>query len=126
VEPFSIEVEYQLALPLPGLRIGLYINSARGEQVLTTFDTDDKQRFENLTSRPSGHYVSRCQIPGDLLNGGRYILGMNASSFRVRRYFMEEQALTFNVNPSGAPGMQWSEPRPGVLRPRFDWIIETV
>jgi len=126
VEPFFIEMEYQLSLPLPGLRIGLYINSARGEQVLTTFDTDDQQRYENLTSRAAGHYVSRCQVPADLLNGGRYIIGVNASSFRVRRYFMDEQALAFNVDPSGAPGMQWSEPRPGILRPRFDWKIETV
>jgi len=58
------------------------------------------------------------------LNGGRYTLGVNASSYKVRRYFMDEQALSFNVNPSGAPGMQWAEPRPGVLRPRLEWKIE--
>jgi lipopolysaccharide transport system ATP-binding protein len=126
VEPFSIEMEYELASPLPGLRIGLYINTARGEQVLTTFDTDDQERFENMTNRPAGHYISRCFIPPDLLNGGRYVLGVNASSFRVRRYFMEEQSLTFNVDTSGAPGMQWSESRPGILRPRFEWNIETI
>jgi lipopolysaccharide transport system ATP-binding protein len=64
-------------------------------------------------------------IPPDFLNGGRYTLGVNASSYRVRRYFMDEQALTFNVDTSGAPGMQWAEPRPGVLRPRLEWKIET-
>lgn len=124
VEPFTVEVEYELAAPLTGLRIGLYLNTARGDQVLTTFDTDDQARYEKHGARPAGHYISRCTFPADLLNSGRYILGLNASSYRVRRYFMDEQALAFNVDPSGAPGMQWSEPRPGVLRPRYEWEIE--
>ena len=124
VEPFTVEMEYYLDAPLTGLRIGLYLNSARGDQVLTTFDTDDGARFEKYISRPAGHYVSRCEFPRDLLNDGRYVLGINASSYRIRRYFMDEQALAFNVDTSGAPGMQWSEPRPGALRPRLEWKIE--
>ena len=125
LEPFSIEVEYRLAAPLTGLRIGVYIGTARGEYVLTSFDTDDEHRFEKHGIRPAGHYVSRCVIPPDLLNGGRYFLGVNASSYRVRRYFMDEQALTFNVDATGAPGMQWLEARPGLIRPRLEWKIQT-
>jgi lipopolysaccharide transport system ATP-binding protein len=124
-EAFTIEMEYSLAAPLTGLRIGIYLNTARGETVLTSFDTDDQAHFEKHGSRPAGHFTSSCRLPADLLNGGRYTLGVNASSYRVRRYFMDEQALTFNVDTSGAPGMQWSEPRPGILRPRLEWKILT-
>jgi len=120
-----VEMEYYLDAPLTGLRIGLYLNSARGDQVLTTFDTDEGTRFEKYISRPVGHYVSHCEFPKDLLNDGRYVFGVNASSYRIRRYFMDEQALAFNVDTSGAPGMQWPEPRPGALRPRLEWKIET-
>jgi lipopolysaccharide transport system ATP-binding protein len=123
VEPFNVEMEYDLAAPLTGLRIGIYVSTARGEYVLTSFDTDDQHRFEQHGSRPAGRYISRCVFPPDLLNGGRYTIGVNASSYKVRRYFMDEQALSFNVNPSGAPGTQWAEPRPGVLRPRLEWQI---
>ena len=125
VEPFVVEMEYYLDAPLTGLRIGLYLSSARGDQVLTSFDTDDGARFEKFVSRLAGHYFSRCEFPKDLLNDGRYVLGVNASSYRIRRYFMDEKALAFNVDTSGAPGMQWSEPRPGSLRPRLEWKIET-
>ncbi len=125
VEPFHIEMEYELAAPITGLRVGVYLTTARGDQVLTSFDTDDQKRFEKHGARPAGRYVSRCTVPPDLLNGGRYTLGVNASAYRVRRYFMDEQALNFNVETSGAPGMQWPEARPGVLRPRFEWKIET-
>jgi len=126
IEPFTIEVEYSLSAPLTGLRIGIYISTSRGEYVLTSFDIDDAQRYDEHVSREAGHYVSRCTVPPDLLNGGRYLLGMNASSYRVRRYFMDEQALSFSVNTAGAPGMQWSEPRPGLVRPRLEWKIEKV
>ena len=68
--------------------------------------------------------VSRCIIPADFLNEGRYAVGINASSFRVRRYFHDEQALNFTVDATGAPGMQWPEPRLGPARPRLDWQIE--
>jgi lipopolysaccharide transport system ATP-binding protein len=125
IEPFTIEMEYKLSASLTGLRIGIYISTSRGEYVLTSFDTDDQQLFEEHGSRPAGHYLSHCTFPADLLNGGRYLVGVNASSYRARRYFMDEQALSFNVNTTGAPGMQWSEPRPGLLRPRLDWKIET-
>ena len=64
-------------------------------------------------------------MPADFLNEGRYVLGMNASSYRIRRYFQDEQALTFNVDASGAPGMQWMEPRQGPVRPRLEWVIES-
>lgn len=124
VEPITIEMEYELTAPLTGLRIGIYLNTTRGDQVFTSFDTDDQKRFEKHEMRPAGRYISRCLLPPDFLNGGRYTLGVNASSYRVRRYFMDEQALNFNVDASGAPGMQWAEPRPGVLRPRFEWKIE--
>jgi lipopolysaccharide transport system ATP-binding protein len=124
-EPVFVELEYLLSAPITGLRIGFYLNSSRFEPVLTSFDTDDPIMFEKFTNRPAGHYISRCTIPADTFNQGRYSLGINASSYRIRRYFQEEQALDFNVDGAGAPGMQWPEPRPGVVRPRIQWAIET-
>ncbi len=125
-EPFQVEVEYCLSAPITGLRVGIYLMSTRGEYIFTSFDTDDPARFERYPVRPAGRYVSRCTIPADLLNEGRYTLGINASSYRVRRYFQDEQALNFTVDATGAPGMQWPEPRLGPTRPRLDWKIEVI
>ena len=123
-EPVTIEWEYQLDAPLTGLRVGIYLNTMRGEYVFTAFDTDDAKQYEQFGARQSGRYVSCCQIPGVFFNEGRYSLGVNASSFGVRRYFMDESALSFNVDISGAPGTQWPEMRQGPIRPRLDWKIE--
>jgi len=122
-DPITLEIEYSLSAPISGLRVGIYLMAAHGEHIFTAFDTDDAHLFESLESRLAGHYVSRCIIPADLLNEGRYVVGVNASTFRVRRYFQDEYALSFNIDATGAPGMQWTEPRPGPIRPRLDWSI---
>jgi len=124
-DPIVFEFEYELTSPVTGLRVGIYLNTGRGEAVFTSFDTDDPLMFERYTNRNPGHYISRCIVPPDTLNSGRYSLNVNASSYRIRRYFAEEQALEFNVDITGAPGMHWPEPRPGVTRPRLEWKIET-
>lgn len=124
VEPFTIAVEYHLDAPVTGLRVGLYLMTTRGENVFTTFDTDDPQEFERRTTRPAGRYVSRCTVPADFLNEGRFVVGLNASSFRIRRYFQDEQALAFTVDAAGAPGTHWPEVRLGAIRPRLEWSIE--
>ena len=125
-EPIHVTMEYALDAPITGLRIGIYLLTMRGEYVFTSFDTDDPPMFEHFGMRPSGHYISRCIIPPDYLNDGRYVVGMNASSYRVRRYFQDENTLAFTVDAAGAPGMQWLEPRFGPVRPRLEWQISTL
>jgi lipopolysaccharide transport system ATP-binding protein len=125
-EPVTIEVEYELEQAITGLRVGIYLLSMRGEYIMTTFDTDDPAEFDRLSARKEGRYVSRCTIPADMLNEGRFMIAVNASTFRVKRYFQDEQALTFNIDAAGAPGMHWPEPRLGPLRPRLTWNIEAV
>lgn len=123
-EPVTIEVEYALDSPIAGLRVGIYLLTMRGEYVMTSFDTDDFQKFEAYGTRPAGRYTSRCVIPANLLNEGRYVIGLNASAFRIRRYFQAEHALAFSLDGTGAPGKHWPEPRLGPLRPALDWTIE--
>lgn len=124
IEPLTIEMEYELDEPVQGLRVGIYLLTLRGELVFTSFDTDSGNMYEQYGTREAGHYISRCQIPADFFNEGQYVLGINASVFRVKRYFQDEHALSFSVDPMGAPGKQWPETRLGSIRPRLNWVIE--
>lgn len=119
-----IEIHYQLEAPITGLRVGIYLLTARGEHVFTSFDTDEDEDFENHRVRQPGYYISRCVIPADFFNEGRYIIGLNASSYRIKRFFQDEYAMTFMVDAAGAPGTHWPETRFGMVRPRLDWKIE--
>jgi lipopolysaccharide transport system ATP-binding protein len=122
--PISIEVEYALDAPIKGLRVGIYVQTTRGEFVFTSFDTDTTQKFEQYSFRPEGHFISKCTLPPDFLNEGQYVLGINASSYKVKRYFQDENALAFTVDGAGAPGKQWPERRRGPVRPRLEWNID--
>ena len=123
VNPFKIEFEYEIKKTIKGLRVGLYIISSQGEFVFTSFDTDEPAQFDRYSQREKGTYISRCVIPANFLNGGRFVVGVNASSYRIKSYFHDEQAFAFNVDPSGSPGMQWPELRLGPVRPALDWEI---
>ncbi|MFN2234469.1 MAG: ABC transporter ATP-binding protein [Anaerolineales bacterium] len=123
-EPIIVEIEYEIDEAMQGLRVGIYLMSMRGEHIFTSFDTDDAEKFEEFGVRRPGRYKSRCIIPADTLNEGRYVLGVNASIFRVNRFFQDERALTFTVDTVGAPGKQWPETRLGLVRPRLEWKIE--
>jgi len=124
IEPITLEIEYELSEAMQGLRVGIYLMSMRGEHIFTSFDTDEAVQFEKFSVRQPGHYRSQCVLPADTLNEGRYVLGINASIFRVNRFFQDERALTFNVDAVGAPGKQWTETRMGLVRPRLEWKIE--
>ena len=124
IEPLTIELEYEIDEPIQGLRVGIYLLTIRGDLVFTAFDTDSAAEYDRFGTRQPGKYISRCQVPADFFNEGQYVLGINASSFRVKRYFQDEHALTFTIDSMGAPGKQWPEVRLGVIRPRLSWQIE--
>ena len=125
-EILDIELEYEIAKEIQGLRVGIYLQTIRGEVVFTSFDTDSSAQYKKYGVRKPGLYKSSTQIPANLLNEGQYILGLNASSYRVKRYFQDERALAFNVDAMGAPGMQWPEARQGLIRPQLEWKIKKV
>jgi lipopolysaccharide transport system ATP-binding protein len=122
-EGFRIEFTYELDADIQGLRTGIYLFTARGEPVFTSFDTDDPQRYDRMAVREAGRHTSRCQIPANFLNEGTFVLGVNASVFRVQSYFTDAYALTFSVDGTGVPGSQWQEPRRGPVRPALHWEI---
>lgn len=125
-ESMTIEFEYELLEAITGLRVGIYLLSTRGEFIFTSFDVDDESLFTEYSVREKGTYISRCCLPADLLNEGRYVIGINASTFRIKRYFHDEQAISFNVDATAAPGTQWAEARTGMIRPKLRWEIEEI
>ena len=116
-EPFQIEIEYCLGAPVSGLRVGIYLMSTRGEYILTSFDTDEPEPLRALPGPPGRALHQPLHASRPICSTKAVMsIGINASSFRVRRYFQDEQALNFTVDGTGAPGMQWPEPRLGPVR----------
>ncbi|HEX8117326.1 MAG TPA: ABC transporter ATP-binding protein [Pyrinomonadaceae bacterium] len=118
--PFAIELEYHLLERLPPLRVGFTLSTGDGVDVFHSNDMADAAWVEQ--PRPPGRYVSRCSVPGNLLNAGPYTLRVSADIPHKEILFIYEQSLTFEVEGAGA-AIQFSEKWPGVICPRLPWSV---
>jgi lipopolysaccharide transport system ATP-binding protein len=73
---------------------------------------------------PLGLYRSRCRIPGNFLNEGRYLINALIMSDVSNVDVRVEEAVAFNVYDSGAMRREWPGYWLGVVRPKLAWQTE--
>jgi lipopolysaccharide transport system ATP-binding protein len=119
-----LEIEYQVVQPTARTRVGLRVSTQDGTVVFTSVDTDPDGRG---TVRSPGRYVSRCELPLALLNGGRH----QVSVFADRRLGAEPlfeftNTLSFTVHVVTGVGSRGGETRPGAVCADCPWGIREV
>jgi len=119
-EAFRVEIDYQLKDTLQASRIGFVVSTPDGTVAFDAFDSD-KEQF--ASTRSPGHYTSVCEVPGQLLGPGRYVLSIVAGIPGVRGLASYEGALTIDVNDTGAVGSHVAGGRRGVFRPNLAWDV---
>jgi lipopolysaccharide transport system ATP-binding protein len=121
--PFFIEIEYFLENKVQNLRLGFRLVSADGIVIFTSGDTDPDGTGK---SRQPGRYISRCEIPKNLLNTGRYYITATCDQPMQEIYFAEENIVSFAVEMIDGVGSSVPDGRYGVIRPSLSWQIEEV
>jgi lipopolysaccharide transport system ATP-binding protein len=121
---FSVEVEYDILQPLARSRVSLFLMAEDGTIVFTAADCTGNDWFERV--RQPGRYISRCQIPGNLLNTTQYAVRVAADTPGIAVHFDVEPAITFAVEPTGGVTERFAsfERWPGVTCPLLNWEIE--
>jgi lipopolysaccharide transport system ATP-binding protein len=127
-EDFDVEVEYEVREAKHVLQVHLAFHDTLGRTVFVAMDNVDTPW--PTTPQPSGHYVARCRVPGNLLNTGRlaieYTVCTNPTSPSC---VWVRNALTINIvehmMPGGARGegeRAWVREWPdAIVRPRLQW-----
>ena len=120
--PFSIEMEYEVLMPDRALTPHLGFINEHGEVLFVTIDTDSAWRGR---PRPIGRYVSRVQIPGNLLAEGMlYVHSHIVTEAPYGVQFSVKPAVAFQVVDSldgdSARG-DFGRSFPGVIRPLLKW-----
>jgi lipopolysaccharide transport system ATP-binding protein len=124
-KPFLVEIEYEILNALTNLRIGFRLMAGDGTVVFTTSDTEVSESLGR--SRFPGRYLSRCEIPGNLLNEGRYsILNVWADIPFIKVMFLAENMLPFQIERTGGSGARYPERWTGVICPILPWEIQYV
>jgi len=125
-EPFYIEVEYELLRE--GMRVypNLHIKDTYGQYVFVT--SDFELDFSSSLKTKAKRYVSRCKIPGNLLNAGTFYVGVALTSINpLHVHFYEPDLLFVTIHDPMdgilTRGEGYSGPIPGPVRPLLEWEL---
>jgi len=121
--PFTLEMEYQILRRVSSLRIGFTLTAQDGVVVLSSTDMDN---VEDELERKPGTYVSRCRIPGDLLNHGQYFVSVGSDFPLIKTHFFHDRVLAFRMEQTGGVGGHIPDRRPGMLRLRLPWNLQKI
>ena len=116
--PFIIEAEFEVLKRLPYCRIGFEVENHTGVVVFQTFDVDNTA---NIGEVAPGRYVSRCVVPGPLLNIGQYFLSVTADMPSRRWLARAEQVLSFELIDVNSEASRMVRKRNGLISANFDW-----
>jgi lipopolysaccharide transport system ATP-binding protein len=120
-QPFYVELRYAVLINLPVARVNFSMVAGDGTIVFTSSDIND-HNWEGR-SRGAGSYVSRCKIPGNLLNSGAYTLTVGADIPLVEVLFLEENVIGLEIEQTGGVSRHYSERWAGVVCPDLPWQI---
>jgi len=122
-EAFLIIIEYEQYVFARGVRISFQLVTAYGEVAFTT--TDHSERTA-ITDAP-GICVSKCVIPAQLLNTGKYIIRLSADIPGIKVITDWYDVGMFSVSGHHHGGTAFVDRNwPGVVSPQLSWTIEAI
>jgi lipopolysaccharide transport system ATP-binding protein len=123
-QPFHVEFEYSVASDLPRFRVAFRFITSDGTVAFTS--TDSLHRDFDTKPVGIGTFVTRCTVPGDLLNEGPYVVRVSADVPFQQVLFVEEGAITVVVEQTGGISSRYPETLPGAVCPALQWQTERV
>ena len=106
---------------LAGARVGFFLVNWEGVVVFAPNDTEGGQGEPG--AREPGRYVSRCKVPGALLNSGTYAVTASSDIPWVEQLFYEESAIQFHVERIAGEYSARPDRLPGVICPELEWQV---
>jgi hypothetical protein len=121
-EPIFMELTYVVIKELPYLRAGFLLTSTDGTRILEAYDSDNDNTIEK---KESATYVSTCRIPGNILNSGVFIVGLNFGMPGIKNLANLPNATSFRVENSNVGTTRMNMARSGILNPTLEWTKES-
>ena len=120
--PVWVEMEYKVLKAGYKLLLSFQFRNELGDLVFCTHDIDPA--WQNR-SRPAGRYVTRVEIPGNLLTEGTMVITAGCETVAPGIFqFYERDLVAFqivdNLGPDSARG-HYDRHIAGIIRPRLPW-----
>jgi lipopolysaccharide transport system ATP-binding protein len=120
-EDIHIELEYELRVPVPKLRVCIRLLTPDATVAFQSND-DASPGVADLRREP-GSFSSCCIVPGQLLNCTTYFLTVTADDPFVEVFFQEEGVLRLEVQQTSRDGGRLGESFPGAVHPALEWRV---
>jgi hypothetical protein len=115
----QVEIDYQQAKRIVGVRVSLHIATTSNELV---FGTTDESVRDDASFQP-GRYLTRCRIPANLLNRRDYGLTIKAGIAR-QHLLLSLDVGHFTVDGAPNDGSLVGGPgKRGAVSPKIDWEL---
>lgn len=122
-EPFWIEIEYDILVPLLGIQLGFSLCTADGIIAFVAGDNEDSRWLGKI--REPGRFKSTCRIPGLLLNSGTYYLSFASDLRNAEILLRVDNALRIQVEQTVLPAHSNARPV-GVICPHLEWNVRMI
>jgi lipopolysaccharide transport system ATP-binding protein len=118
-DPFRFEFLYRVADPDAQINLSLHLYNEEGACVLTSPSITEPGWFDR--DHPGGLCRSTCEIPGGLLNNGRFSITLLFVQDTTNVIFVHERLLEFDVADDNRNRGSWYGKWTGVVRPELRW-----
>jgi lipopolysaccharide transport system ATP-binding protein len=116
-EDIDVAIAYRQSRRIGAMRLLLAIMTTDGETAFVTTD----QSIREADGDGPGDYVSRCTIPGGLLNRRAYMIRVSASTTGQPALIPPTDLGPFFIEGPGNDGSNNSPTWPGVVCPKIEW-----
>jgi lipopolysaccharide transport system ATP-binding protein len=120
--PLVIEVQYWNFRPDTKLNISISVYNQE-EICVFTSNSAGEQTWHDRPF-PAGLFLTRCHIPGDMLNDGAYRVTVLVTKDSVTVVHREDDALVFEIQDNVEDRYGWYGRWKGVIRPKLYWSTE--
>lgn len=120
-EPIYCEFMYEIYTTTTGFRMAVGVNNMEGIYILYSAQNERSEYAEKSYS--PGRYLSRCVIPPNLLNGGKFFIVASGGQ-RSSPIFQDLPRLELKVRLGVRPDGMIRVPQSGVVAPILAWQVQ--
>jgi lipopolysaccharide transport system ATP-binding protein len=120
-EAIEIRVHYKIKNQIKGMRLVIQILTQMGVVAFTSTD----HNIRDAKHESAGSYISKCSIPGFLLNNGKYIVRVWSGVPGVKRLLNPNDYLSISITGGASHGSLYKDYNhwPGAVCPKIEWEI---
>lgn len=119
--PVILEMEFELSLPIPFLRLGFEMKTSQETTIFRTYHNDRDETFQFNPDNLDHVYKIRAVLPSNLLNKGTYYIDPLVVIHRGDWLVNNRRGLAINM-VFDIPNKEYVvKQRPGIIAPVFDW-----